>query len=414
MDQKKQLTFQFQPIIVQRFGYSFEPTNAQELIDWCEKQSAFFSKFSAQSNVYQPDVYITTITNHCRQLGSLSAHAQSLLAAENSGEEPSFVQALQAIQQIVQNNLTMPGLPPADSAVSLQLKPLIENEPDIFIPALFALSNDKNLVNTQIHFWPPRVARGFGIGAALSAGMASGETGVINALNQAADSKIERAAANVARSQKKVEIAVNTLNTKISELDTSVIGFNTEHSARLTKTETETTEVIEKCKSEIEKFTSFVKNQIALKAPVTYWEEKAVNHENRAFFLGWVTFLLMFISAIGLSSRVSELATFVGKGSDANYAGIVVIFITCTLTFWGLRLLVRLFLSQQHLGTDARERVAMVKTYLALQEAGHGPKGDDIAPVLVALFRTSSDGIVKDESMPPVIAELLTRASKPN
>lgn len=64
--------------------------------------------------------------------------------------------------------------------------------------------------------------------------------------------------------------------------------------------------------------------------------------------------------------------------------------------------------SEMHLKTDAEERVAMVKTYLALMESGKAPT-DTLSPVLTALFRPASDGIVKDDSMPFGLAEILSK-----
>jgi hypothetical protein len=117
----------------------------------------------------------------------------------------------------------------------------------------------------------------------------------------------------------------------------------------------------------------------------------------------------MFLCGVGAFHSLNFVKELVGAGGNTNYAGIAVVAVLVTIILWMLRLVVRLFLSQQHLGADARERTAMVKTYLALKEAGVAPKDGDLTPVLVALFRPSSDGIVKDEAMPPVLAEILTR-----
>jgi hypothetical protein len=80
-----------------------------------------------------------------------------------------------------------------------------------------------------------------------------------------------------------------------------------------------------------------------------------------------------------------------------------------TLSFWLIRLLVRIFLSNMHLENDAAERVTMAKTYLALLRNDNVPKGDGINTVLAALFRPTGDGIVKDEGIPPSTFEWLTK-----
>lgn len=80
-----------------------------------------------------------------------------------------------------------------------------------------------------------------------------------------------------------------------------------------------------------------------------------------------------------------------------------------TLSFWFIRLLVRIFLSNLHLENDAAERVTMAKTYLALIRNDDLPKGDNISTVLAALFRPTGDGIVKDERVPPTTLEWFTK-----
>ncbi len=81
-------------------------------------------------------------------------------------------------------------------------------------------------------------------------------------------------------------------------------------------------------------------------------------------------------------------------------------------TIWGVRLVVRMFLSHIHLATDAAERVVMVKTYLSLIEGDRVKSVEDRQLILQALFRPASDGIVKDEGIPPSFLELLTRSPK--
>jgi hypothetical protein len=74
-----------------------------------------------------------------------------------------------------------------------------------------------------------------------------------------------------------------------------------------------------------------------------------------------------------------------------------------------LRIIVRLFLSQVHLAADAAERMTMVQTYLSLKEGGSTFKDDDLRLILGALFRPTSDGIVKDDGLPWGALEYLTR-----
>ena len=80
--------------------------------------------------------------------------------------------------------------------------------------------------------------------------------------------------------------------------------------------------------------------------------------------------------------------------------------------FCRVSLIVRMFLSNLHLASDADERVVMVKTYLSLIEGDQLSSNEDRQLILKALFRPTTDGLVKDEGIPPSFLEFLSRSSK--
>jgi len=71
-----------------------------------------------------------------------------------------------------------------------------------------------------------------------------------------------------------------------------------------------------------------------------------------------------------------------------------------TLFLWTMRILVRMMMSEHHLGVDARGRESMAHTYLALLEDKGATSTEDRAIVLAALFRPITDGLVKDDALP--------------
>jgi hypothetical protein len=73
------------------------------------------------------------------------------------------------------------------------------------------------------------------------------------------------------------------------------------------------------------------------------------------------------------------------------------------------RVLLRLAMSQLHLGNDADERVTMVNTYLALRQGGHADEGH-IQIVLERLFAPATDGIVKEDLGPVTVADAVKSA----
>lgn len=171
---------------------------------------------------------------------------------------------------------------------------------------------------------------------------------------------------------------------------------------------------------------------MALAAPVEYWDTKRKKHRLwsgisfGAIVLGMGTaayFLHTELQSVGQAVTASKAAA-AASAAKAQVAGSTTIqaladsattwhlgsfILLATLSFWFIRLLVRIFLSNLHLENDAAERVTMAKTYLALIRNDDLPKGDNISTVLAALFRPTGDGIVKDEGVPPTTLEWFTK-----
>ncbi|MFA4950024.1 DUF6161 domain-containing protein [Brevundimonas sp.] len=152
-----------------------------------------------------------------------------------------------------------------------------------------------------------------------------------------------------------------------------------------------------------------------LKGPVQYWRDKANGHMIGEAIAG-VSVLIFFPTAIWLIGttfwRLGQylLTTptetlppglyFIASAGLATLAGLVL---------WVGRLLTKLFLSQHHLRQDANERATMTTTYLALMTEGAASDVDRTI-ILNALFRNTSDGIIKEEGgMDPGLSAVLAR-----
>ena len=95
---------------------------------------------------------------------------------------------------------------------------------------------------------------------------------------------------------------------------------------------------------------------------------------------------------------------FIVSGGLATFAGVI---------FWVGRLLTKLYLSEHHLRIDAEERAIMTTTYLALTNS-KAAEDSDRQIILAALFRSTPDGIVRDDG--PVdlnLAMILSRLGVP-
>lgn len=148
---------------------------------------------------------------------------------------------------------------------------------------------------------------------------------------------------------------------------------------------------------------SFV-DQLATETAVELWKGRSENHKARyESFRRWVLGFGIggFVVAICWIFAGFALARWVFTDDKtaqlASYtAGSVALF---TLLVWGLRVLIRSMMSEDHLSTDASARSALAHTYLALIKEQAATENDR-AIILAALFAPVSDGLVKDDGMP--------------
>lgn len=74
-----------------------------------------------------------------------------------------------------------------------------------------------------------------------------------------------------------------------------------------------------------------------------------------------------------------------------------------TIFLWVMRLMIKNYLTNEHLRIDAMSRSSMAETYIALIKDGGATAEADRAIVLTSLFRPVADGLVKDDG-PPLIS----------
>jgi hypothetical protein len=154
---------------------------------------------------------------------------------------------------------------------------------------------------------------------------------------------------------------------------------------------------------------------MSLRAPVEYWNDEAGRHSIakmnstkrlKTFFpvalvlilAGFVVSACVLISANPENRPVLQFVFVAGMISVS------------TILFWVGRILTKLYLSEHHLEQDAIQRAVMTTTYLALLDQG-GATDADRGLILSALFRSTPDGIVKDDAPGDVagVAGVLSR-----
>lgn len=152
--------------------------------------------------------------------------------------------------------------------------------------------------------------------------------------------------------------------------------------------------------------------QLKLKAPAKYWEEKRDEHMRLAKTFSWASGIAGATGAVG----IAILFHFLLKQSTVSmippWDELLPSVVLGVVFLWLMRTLMRLTMSHIHLSLDAGERRTMVTCYLAMTKEG-ATSGDERTALFATIFRPTGDGIVKDETPPIPLWEML-KAGKPS
>lgn len=154
------------------------------------------------------------------------------------------------------------------------------------------------------------------------------------------------------------------------------------------------------------------REELALRAPAEYWTSKRRAHRFIAAIAGLLSFAGIVACALFLANEIQSLLASTQPGATPDHWRIALLALVAVFAVWGVRLIVRIFLSHMHLAGDASERVVMLHTYLSLIEGGQLSEDGERKLILNALFRPASDGIVKDEGVPPSFLDVITRTPR--
>ncbi len=165
----------------------------------------------------------------------------------------------------------------------------------------------------------------------------------------------------------------------------------------------------------------FYEKKLAVKNAVTYWSKKAESHKSNSYIFGIIAGLLMALSIIGIFNFGNYIIELDLKDINGNGRKILTetgalqlwvygfFIISMTLIIWFIKLLVKVFLSNLHLLSDAKERETMIQTYLAFEREENTLKDTDRDLILPSIFRVSSNGYIKDDSSPNSPISIITK-----
>lgn len=233
----------------------------------------------------------------------------------------------------------------------------------------------------------------------------------------AAESSFEQLRAETERMLGEKTTAYDALHRDYSLLTENAKTINETQISDFASAQTERGETFAKALTEHTESMSAIRKafreEMGLRAPAEYWESKRSRHVVLTWITGSLSFIGIAVAAALLFNSIHDLIAKTLPGQAPETWRLGALALIALFAIWEIRLVVRMFLSNMHLMTDAAERVVMLKTYLALAEAGQLAEKDDRHLILQALFRPTADGFVKDDGVPASVLEMATRSPKP-
>lgn len=401
-----------EPLFTLDFGENgglFAPISLAEITTWIQKENTFWEWIYHANRGGNHDQGL-------RQAFGQLGHALNTVnqAQQYRDSNPQHYQAqVQEIQNLLRGTFLQQRLPHSSTPLAARIKAYKEATGDhaaSFFASVFVPPQQGH------HFQPNDLVtwRGLVEGLIDKYGMA---TAPHKGRKQSAEQSFEQLRVKAEDLVGEKSTAYDALHRDYSALAESVRATASEQKTKFDEAQSQRDssfeELVAKHQEEMEALRKTFREEIALRAPATYWETKRQTHERMTKITGGLSFGGIAVAAIVMGWLIHDLLRSVAPNTPPEAWRVAMLVLVGIFTVWGLRLLVRMFLSHLHLATDAAERVVMTHTYLSLMEGDQLTSKEDRQLILQALFRPASDGIVKDEGVPFSLAEVLTRTGKP-
>jgi hypothetical protein len=388
-------------------GGVLAPRSVDELLAWIQQEVGAWA-FMQQA---RGGGYLERLRLPLSRLAEATQHAQNAKQNLQNGQPAQSVRSqVDEAQRGIERAFVSGKWPHSSTAVGIRAKALSDIAPNVAAGYLFALSKDQQ----DVRFDPQDIAswHGFieGLGERFGTLTVDGTTPprieALTRLQERAEKQIAEARDSLDQAQRDFEkfklVGAEDLAEQVGRVAQFEVDAQMAHAAAL-----------EEHKKQIEAIRVAHAEGMKLRAPVDYWTSRQTHHEKQT----GVHFKWALGSMAGLAAVMTVGAHQVWKYSENadKPAGwmLAVLGAVAVLGIWAVRLLVRIYLSHQHLATDAAERVTMAQTYLALVAEGKLEGADeDRRMVLQPLFRPAADGLVKDEGLPNPALEVLTRMGR--
>ncbi len=162
-------------------------------------------------------------------------------------------------------------------------------------------------------------------------------------------------------------------------------------------------------KTNLEAIEKAYDQKLALLKPVKYWNARKNSHADKTKNFAIASGISGIVIFLVLGVLAYKFFLSIPNGEKPQVWQVAIFSVAAFFGIWFERILVRLFISNMHLATDAEERVTMLQTYLSIIREGSDFAPEDKKLILERLFHPAADGLVKDDAAPPSPLEILTR-----
>ena len=387
-------------------GGLFAPRSIQEANEWIQAEINFWS--------WQRDRQNGNHTNGFRQalskLGNALNHLQQAqpLATRNRQQ---YDQQVQSAQGSVHEALVVYGLPHSSTPLAKRIELYrTQNEAAAsFYASVFVPPRDGHSLQPQT----PDAWRGLIEGILdryeLPASLREGQL-------EAASQAFEQLRANTASLVGEKTVAIEALHRDYAELAGDITAAREAQQNDFDSAQQQRSERFEALlathEASISDLRRAFRDEMAMRAPAEYWKTKEKQHKTMSWVSGAAAFGGMFFASVTVGELFSGVLEATPPNQSPDSWRLALVGLIGLFSVWAIRLVVRSYLSNLHLAGDAAERRVMIQTYLSLLESGAAVGDQDRQLILQALFRPATDGIVKDEGVPPSVVDFLTRSPK--
>lgn len=392
-------------------GGTFAPTTAKELYDWIEIEYGFWSWIAS----VHPGNHANGLHGSIALLGQALNHAGQAKTDELTSPDSSHQYVTHA-KNLLSEAIYTRGLPHSSTALAKRVEKMRLEDPAAALTYLFVMtpSQGQQFEPHNLSIWG-----GFIEGILEKFSLSNPNKKSFESLKQSAkellaksDESISAQTVKIGELHRNYEVVCEKINAESNAQNSDFVELTRfVEKTHLTMQESHAALLVEH-QGALTNLQKVFKESMALRAPVQYWESRKNHHDSRTKITGVLAFGSLAALAIALICAGNWVLGNLGISGKPDTWRISFMVILAVLGIWAVRLVVRIFLSHIHLGTDAAERVTMVQTYLSLLEGENLPSDDDRKLILAALFRPASDGLVKDEGLPNAFLEMLTRPGK--